>query len=157
MDRILLMEAMKASISEVLETMFFMAIDGASGSEKKVTLPVASNAVAVVLPFDGPVRGLFRLMVPSALAYAISADFMGIDTDALDENDVRQTLLEMINMLAGNTLSHYDADMIFDLSIPQTIEDDDLVYDGSGQAGYCCLDIQTSVDHMIMEAEYDKE
>lgn len=155
MDRTLLMEAMKASISEVLETMYFMVIDDVSDSEKKVTLPVGCNAVGVVIRFDGPARGCFRLMVPSVLAHAISADFMGVDTDALDETDVYQTLTEMINMLAGNTLSLYDVDMVFDLSIPQIIGDDDLACNGRRQAGYCCLDIRTLDDQMIMEAEYE--
>lgn len=155
MEPRLLMEAMKASIFEVLETMFFMAIDNVTDGEKKKPLPSGNDVLGVKLYFNGPVCGCFRLMIPSLLAHAISADFLGVDNAALTEDDVHQTLMEMVNMLAGNTLSYYDADMVFDLSIPRIIGEDSVAGNHSGRAGHCGLDIQTLSQHMIMTAEFD--
>jgi len=155
MNPILLTKAMKASISEVLETMFFMVIDVVSESEKKESVPDSSHAIGVVLDFGGPACGCFRLMVPSILAHESTADFLGIDIDALARDDVCGTLMEMVNMLAGNTLSHYDADLVFDLSVPRMIDEEAGDRSPSGQAGYCSLDIQTLANRMSLVVNYE--
>ena len=155
MDQIRLMKAMKASISEVLETMFFMVINVVSEGAKTQSLKAENNTISVALDFGGPAHGCFRLTVPSVLAREISADFLGVDVGDLKENDVHGTLMEMINMLAGNTLSHYDADMVFDLSVPRVIGDAGDDSSSRGRTESCHLDIQTLANQILMTAQYE--
>ena len=93
--------------------------------------------------------------VDDFLAHEIAADFLGVDVHALARDDVRGTLMEMVNMLAGNTLSHYDADLVFDLSVPRMIDDDAGPISPAGQAGHCCLDIQTLANHISLVVNYE--
>ena len=59
MDKETLIKAMKASTSEVLETMFFMPVDFLSGGEEYPERDSDGADVAVWLDFDGPSSGCF--------------------------------------------------------------------------------------------------
>ena len=121
MDKSALTQAMKASISEVLEQMFFMPIEFTapidSGGEP---LSVAASLIARI-GFCGSPSGTFVLVIPLALAQSVSADFLGLAVQSLSDDQVTGTVLEMVNMLAGGTLSKYDHQALFDLQIPELI------------------------------------
>lgn len=150
MDHIRLLEAMKASISEVLETMFFMPVDFVSTEAVPDTPSAADKPMAAGLGFGGPVEGRFQLQVPEGLAGSISADFLGIDTGRLTREDVDGTIKEMINMLAGNTLSHYDPQMVFDLGVPERVPVEKPPTDPSSAGARVDLHIQTLDSRMLM-------
>jgi CheY-specific phosphatase CheX len=118
MDKSAMTEAMKASISEVLEQMFFIPIDFMAPDAVPPD-PLAS--IIAKLGFSGSPGGTFMIQVPESLAQSISADFLGIAPQDLSDDQVTGTVLEMINMLAGGTLSTYDRHALFDLQIPELI------------------------------------
>jgi CheY-specific phosphatase CheX len=113
---------MKASISEVLEQMFFLPID-IIDSEAKKALAHWNNqeAITVSVAFEGSPAGTFRLTVPHDLAASITADFLGALPESLSTEQVIETVKEMTNMLAGNALSAYDPQYAFNLRIPEVI------------------------------------
>lgn len=118
MDKSLMTQAMKASISEVLEQMFFLPIDFFSLIPGGIDQYINGETVATRLEFSGAHIGTFWLSMPIFLARSVSADFLGSTPEKLSIDQVFGTALEMINMLAGSTLSHYDHAAVFDLSIP---------------------------------------
>jgi CheY-specific phosphatase CheX len=121
MDKSALTQAMKASISEVLEQMFFMTIDFI-GPEKACADPEPDQATIIAkLGFSGSCCGTFVLLIPAALAQSVAADFLGITRQSLSREQVTGTVLEMVNMLAGSTLSTYDHQALFNLQIPELI------------------------------------
>ena len=124
MDKSALTQAMKASISEVLEQMFFLPIDFIA-PEKACADPEPATIIAK-LDFSGSSGGTFVLQMPAALAQSVAADFLGTTAQGLFREQVAATVLEMVNMLAGSTLSTYDHQALFNLQIPELISADAL-------------------------------
>jgi CheY-specific phosphatase CheX len=121
MDKSVLTQAMKASISEVLEQMFFLPIDFIA-QEKVCADPGPDQATIIAkLGFSGSSCGTFVLLIPAALAQSVAADFLGTTVQSLSQEQVAGTVLEMVNMLAGSTLSTYDHQALFNLQIPELI------------------------------------
>ncbi len=121
MDKSALTQAMKNSISEVLEQMFFLPIDFMAPAKAGVDTEPDPESVMVRLDFCGSPSGTFVLLVPAALGQLVSADFLGVAAQSLSSEQVAATVLEMVNMLAGSTLSSYDHQALFDMQIPELI------------------------------------
>jgi CheY-specific phosphatase CheX len=118
-----MIKAMKASIFEVLEQMFFMPIDVVDAESEKTPSPHCNGQTYVAkVEFDGPAPGIFRLEIPTALAASIAADFLGAIEEELSVEEITGTVKEMLNMLAGNSLSAYDPQSCFNLQVPVLIE-----------------------------------
>jgi CheY-specific phosphatase CheX len=126
MDKPALTQAMKASISEVLEQMFFMPIDFMGPAIAGADPEPDPEPVIARLGFRGSPCGTFLLLIPAALAQSVAADFLGVATEGLSRDQVAATVLEMVNMLAGGTLGRYDHQALFDLQIPELITISDL-------------------------------
>lgn len=114
-----MIKAMKVSISEVLEQMFFLPIDKIEEINGAQAWADDQKYLAASVCFEGASSGIFMLTIPSEMAISITADFLGVIPEALSEEQVGGTVKEMINMLAGNSLSCYDADTSFELKIPE--------------------------------------
>jgi CheY-specific phosphatase CheX len=123
MDKEALTEAMKESISKVLETMFFLPIeplDQATGEDldrlKSRPLTVAD------LKFSGPVSGALRLYIPNELALSLTANFLGCEEGEVSQRQTGQTIQEILNMIAGNTFSELNDNAIYNLEIPENVQ-----------------------------------
>ena len=126
MNREILTSAMKNSISNVLETMFFLPVD----FENSVPLSESwdldkDKIIATRLNFDGPLSGYCTLCVPEKLLVSITADFMGKEEKDISIEQARGTLMEINNMIVGNVFSLYDSEAVFDLGVPKLVGLDD--------------------------------
>ena len=122
MDTSTMINAMKDSISEVLEQMFFLPIDFIDPQQPPADASWDHSAIiGTTLAFSGLPSGRFRLTMPKTLAMAVTADFMGIQPETLSDEQVSGTVKEMINMLAGNALSAYAPQAVFDLQLPEML------------------------------------
>ena len=112
--------AMTTSISEVLETMFFMTIDvkEITGADALSQEP-AENPFVSKIAFRGNISGFFYLMIPENILRTMTETFMGLDPDEVTESHLNGTVKEAINMIAGNTFSTLDDTAVFDLGIPE--------------------------------------
>jgi CheY-specific phosphatase CheX len=119
MDKPAMTEAMKASISEVLEQMFFIPVDFIAPDTALSESESGKGSITAKLDFSGSPCGSFTIQVPESLAQSVSANFLGIAPQELSYDHVTGTVLEMINMLAGGTLSAYNRSALFDLQIPE--------------------------------------
>jgi len=122
MDRELLKKTMRTSISEVLEKMFFLPLDF-SEAETPGELwedPGAADLMAVQMSFSGPFSGSLVFLIPRKLGVDMTADFMGIERDAVPAEHVEQTAKEILNMIAGSTFGRLDDQAVFELGIPET-------------------------------------
>jgi CheY-specific phosphatase CheX len=151
MDKSALMQAMKASISEVLEQMFFMPIDFLA-PEKDGAEPESDPASIIArLGFSGSPSGTFVLLVPASLAQSVAADFLGAPARSLSKDQVVGTVLEMVNMLAGSTLSNYDHQALFDLQIPELITFNEVRALGEGMPDRIVIGIQATESRMTFQ------
>ena len=151
MDKSAMTEAMKTSISEVLEQMFFMPLDFIAPDAAFQNPEAGGASIIAKLGFSGSLTGTFVLRVPSPLARSVSADFLGTARSKLSDDDVTGTVLEMVNMLAGCALSVYDCRALFDLQIPQLIGRQDTGGLTEQHSGGITIRIQTPESRMTFQ------
>jgi CheY-specific phosphatase CheX len=115
--------AMTTSISEVLETMFFMSLELSEEKNFKQFLQGApKNLFASRLDFSGPISGYYLLFVPQNVLTDMATNFMGLEADELGRDHLHGTIKEITNMIAGNSFSHYDDQAVFKLEIPEIVD-----------------------------------
>ena len=123
MERKALIRAMKNSISEVIETMFFLPVDFSDTvNAEEIQMSVTK------LDFSGPFSGSFVLFIPEEFAVSLTANFLGKDKEKVSEDNVIETSKEVINMIAGSTFANLDDQAVFDLNIPENILFDQAVH-----------------------------
>jgi len=118
-----LMKAMMTSISEVVETMFFLpAEQEKEGTVLETGLLDQADAVSAALAFTGEISGRLVMMVPGNLLSEMTENFMGESTDRLSRALMEGTLTELLNMVCGNALRKLDSGHGFDLGIPEIVD-----------------------------------
>ena len=127
MEKQNLLKATKASISEVLETMFFLPIDFTDVVGAEVfNGAISDSAELVKVDFSGVFSGSFLLLIPDDLALFLTASFLGNIEEKVLPAHISETKKEMVNMIAGNTFTHFDDQLEFDLGIPEIIKARDM-------------------------------
>jgi len=122
MKNSLLKMAMKNSISDVLETMFFLPLNFSDTVDVHELWDTGKDQIlAAKLNFDGPLTGDCIFYIPEKLAKSITADFMGREEEGISDDQVKGTVKEIINMIAGSTFSTYDPEATFNLGIPELV------------------------------------
>jgi CheY-specific phosphatase CheX len=116
--------AMMTSISEVLETMFFMTIEPSEVAEWADSVEDASEKkhFASRIKFSGPLSGFFVLSIPESILSTMAEMFMGVDAAEVTETHCTGIISEAINMIAGNTFSKLDDQAVFNLDIPSLVD-----------------------------------
>ena len=132
-----LKKAIMDSISEVLETMFFMVIEfDESDAMDTFTVDRKGRIIGCFLQFRGPFSGHFILLVKEGLLTEMAIDFMGEEPENLTDRHVNGTITEALNMIAGNAFGNYDDSIEFTIGIPNLMTDDEIsscFQDASGQ------------------------
>uniref|UniRef100_A0A831ZZP0 Chemotaxis protein CheX n=1 Tax=Desulfacinum infernum TaxID=35837 RepID=A0A831ZZP0_9BACT len=93
-------EVMKAAISEVLETMYFTDVvfqqkapsEAFRGWQAAIEMHASDTAAVVGL----------SLGFEDSFARELAANMLGLDPDGMPDEDVRDALQELANMVAGN-------------------------------------------------------
>lgn len=109
---------MMTSISEVMETMFFLPLEEQEGSQVEEVLGTGPLH-ACTIDFSGAFTGTMALIAQEPLLYAMAENFMGEDRESLAPKDLEGTLQEALNMIAGNCFSQVNPDAVVDLGVPQ--------------------------------------
>ncbi|MGD9188848.1 MAG: chemotaxis protein CheX [Desulfobacteraceae bacterium] len=113
--------AMKDSIFNVIEQMFFLPIEVRETNGSTNTGLQSTSLITAGVGFNGPSDGMFMLSIPEDLATSMAIDFLGISPEVISSEQITGTVKEMINMLAGSTLSAYEPEAAFNLQIPKII------------------------------------
>nr|NJM00933.1 chemotaxis protein CheX [Desulfobacula sp.] len=117
-----ILTAMKTSISEVMETMFFLPVEFLENpSQKQIKALKGRRNKACCLDFSGEYSGSVFLLVPEPLLLEMAENFMGEAGESLGLELLEGTLTETVNMVAGNALRKVKAGIPFELSIPRLI------------------------------------
>jgi CheY-specific phosphatase CheX len=127
MEKNHLLEAMKISISEVLETMFFLPIDRTEVVEiDAFHSALNENLELVEVEFSGIFSGSVLLLIPDDLALFLTASFLGSIEEKVLPTHIAETKKEIVNMIAGNTLANFNDKVVFDLGIPNIVNAGDI-------------------------------
>lgn len=148
--------AMTDSISEVLETMFFLPLDMDDADKPQTLWPSEDEDILVSqLNFNGPFSGRFYFFIPNSLAVSITTSFLGIGEDDLTGEQLSETVNEIINMVAGNTFSKFDDQQIFDLDMPVPVRFKDVNKDCSDIDKEIFIPIRTLEDRLAFLLSLD--
>jgi chemotaxis protein CheY-P-specific phosphatase CheC len=124
MDKKTVMEAMRASISNVMETMFFQPIQI---NNKNCTLEEwfcnDESLSGVKLNFTGPSSGSCYFLIPAELVTRITANFLGLENEETNEKQRIDTIKEALNMIGGHMFSICNNEGDISLGIPELIEE----------------------------------
>jgi CheY-specific phosphatase CheX len=115
-----LKEATKISISEVLETMFFLPLEASEseGGEDLSQIP-KDQLTGASLKFSGPITGKVVFLLPITLARSLTSDFLGEEDAEVGPDEMEGTIKEIVNMITGKALSLTDGKAVFKLGIPE--------------------------------------
>lgn len=157
MTRIAMMKAMKASISNVLETMFFLMVQISGGHcTPQEWFPRSQPLMGATLNFNGPVTGTFYLLIPLNMAEQIAANFLGLNAEEINVEQRKDTVKEALNMIGGGILSNMEQNGAFKLGIPKMIEEDALSYETLNTLYGDGLFIETSEHRLAAGVKLDK-
>lgn len=116
------LNAMKTSISEVMETMFFLPVEFFEEPAKNFIAAMLEKSNKVCrIDFKGDNSGSVFLMVPPKLLAEMTENFMGEPGCSLNDEILDGTLMESVNMITGNALRKLGAKIPFELSIPKIV------------------------------------
>ncbi len=151
MQKDTLITAMKNSISDVLETMFFLPLDfsDAVGIDNQWDADL-NNILAAQLNFGGPFGGYAVFGIPRSLALSMTADFLGSDEKDISDGQVKETVQEIINMIIGNTFSMYDSEAVFNLEIPELVSSDKCLANSSDSENEIFIKIETPENDLAL-------
>lgn len=118
-----LKKMMTTSISEVLETMFFMALEFEEHIDLEGCGILSEDNVRVCqLAFNGSFSGHFTIFVPENILTTMAEDFMGESRENITREHSDGIIMEVINMVAGNMFAALDNQVEFKLGIPEMVE-----------------------------------
>jgi CheY-specific phosphatase CheX len=123
--------AMMTSISEVLETMFFMSLECTVDQTRDSFLSAAPSELSCCrIQYDGKVSGHFEFFMPESILAEMTSGFMGLEEDQINAQQLEGTLQEALNMIAGSTFTNFDNQAVFQLGIPETADLDTIHQSG---------------------------
>jgi CheY-specific phosphatase CheX len=149
--------AMMTSISEVLETMFFMTIEATDVKQwADINIDVINEKHFISrIEFSGPLSGAFIFTVPHDILSGMTEMFMGLEAGEVTETHLSGTISEAINMIAGNTFSILDDQAVFNLEIPELVDAQSLSdTDGKTEKEALYLRIETPDGRLGLQAQY---
>lgn len=112
--------ALRDSVTEVLEKMFFVPAMEETPPEGAGVMP-CEGQLAVEVAFEGQPSGRLVLCVSPCTARSIAADFLGEEADAMPEPKIGEVVRELANMVCGSVLSRVESATTFRLAAPRTL------------------------------------
>lgn len=111
------------TFSEVFETMFFTFLEPLDELPSSAEAEeAAGDFVQALISYSGGEAGSFQFYFPKDLARNITVNFLGVDADMVQENQIEDTVAETANMAIGSLLGKLDPQGKSSLSIPQKKE-----------------------------------
>lgn len=104
---------------------------------------IRSNLTSMI-GLGGGIRGVLAIHCPASVAKAITAGFVGIEVEELDE-DVKDAIGEIANMVAGNLkVSYASIGVNVELAIPTSIVGEKYRVSGMGEAKRIVVPVKMS-------------
>ena len=117
-----LMTAMRTSISEVMETMFFEPIEFSEETDALAFFDEnRENLIVVNVKYQGPFSGDLCCFMPKDLALSLASNFLGKELSDVSNDQAGEVVKEIVNMTAGGIFSHYDKNAVFQIGIPEIV------------------------------------
>ena len=148
---------LKHSISNVLETMFFLPAQihdqireingqGPTPAQWLAMIPALAGAT---IGFQGPLTGSAFFILAEDMLKEMCANFLGLEQAEVTAVQQSDTLKETLNMIAGHMLSLADDKGEFHLGIPDLIEPGELTDEKIRSLPDDSILIETAGGHLL--------
>ncbi len=146
-----LMKNLKTSISEVMETMFFISVNikETSSIEDSGILKIDDIKICL-LNFKGTISGIFLLYVPESFLKIMVINFLGIDEEKIENEHITGVIKESINIIAGNMFSKLDKSNEIQIDIPELLNNETLPKQISNNKNKECFVIESNEGIAVM-------
>ncbi len=142
------------SAKEIFSSMVMMEI-GVDG-ERVIDTVVLYNSISGVIGLAGTHKGVLAIHMPKPVAMAITASFLGMDVDEINE-DVKDAVGELANMLGGNVKSILsDNGRDIDLSLPSTITGQQYDFEPTKEAERIIIPFRCDAGDFTVELQLEK-
>lgn len=115
-----------------------------------------NNTITGMVGLAGIYRGVLAIHIPYPVAMAITASFLGMDVDEINE-DVHDAIGELANMLGGNVktiLSEKGRDI--ELSLPSTISGSEYSFQLDKEVDTVIIEFDTGQGQFMVEMVLEK-
>ena len=101
--------------------------------------------------FDGPLSGHCIFYVPEKFAMSVTADFLGKEEEDISDNQIKETVKEMTNMITGNTFSLYEPEAVFNLNVPEWVDFDGFQKASEGSENIFSVVVNTLENYLAFQ------
>ena len=109
---------LNAAAVEVFGTMYFTPVELLPDLPAQDRWQLEDQYVKTVISFSGPRQASMCFYFPHSLAVSVAGGFLGIEEEAVSDQQIIDTMRESANMIVGNFLGRLDPDGACILGIP---------------------------------------
>lgn len=158
MDANVITNDVMTTTETVFKSMVFMEVKGQK-YEGHISIP--NKHLTAMVGFAGAYMGLAAIHCSEGFARVVGGSMLSMDADQLTDEDVRDALGEIANMIAG----HYKArlaesvhtqEQVFEQSVPSVILGDDFETHAVTDAPRYCAVFETSSENFYVELALKK-
>jgi CheY-specific phosphatase CheX len=110
---------LNAAAIEVFGTMYFTPVELLPDLPPRDSWHHEDQYIMTLIGYSGPLRAKLCFYFPRTLAMSIAGGFLGIDEDAISDQQLIDTMRESANMIVGNFLGRLDPQGACTLGIPE--------------------------------------
>lgn len=115
------------STQEIFSSMIMLEVTPGEPYQRENTM--LTDSISGIIGLAGNMKGMLAIHLPTELALAVTTAFLGMEVDEIDE-DVRDAIGELANMLGGNLKSVLDPKgSEIKLSMPSTVSGEEYSID----------------------------
>ena len=146
-------EQIIAATQEIFSSMIML--DVTAGTPRTEQQRPFRNSVTGLVGMAGQVKGLMAIHLPFAVAKAVTSSFLGMDVAEIDD-DVRDAIGELANMLAGSIKGGLDASgNEIKLSIPTAISGSEYTIDNMTDADITIVPFTLEAGEFTVELQFE--
>ncbi len=112
-------EKMNQAAAQVFGAMYFTPVEVLAQPPPEHKWNLEEKYIKATITYNGPQQADLEFYFPITLGINIAAGFIGVDENALSDNQIVDTMREAANMITGSFLGMIDPEGICRLGIPE--------------------------------------
>ncbi|MBA3015657.1 MAG: chemotaxis protein CheX [Proteobacteria bacterium] len=109
---------LNAAAVEVFGTMYFTPVELLPEMPARDSWRLEASYIKSVIGYEGPSQATLCFYFPRSLGVSIASGFLGLEEEAITDQQLVDTMQESANMIVGNFLGRIDPSGVCRLGIP---------------------------------------
>ncbi len=115
------------------------------------------NSISGIIGLAGSTKGLLAIHLPNSAALAVTTAFLGMEVEEIDD-DVRDAIGELANMVAGNLKSALDpSGSDIKLSMPSAVHGEEYSIDCLANSQTVTVPFSFNGDNFLVELQFRQD